>query len=307
MSKHHLVMGWFSFELMGATAGDVIAKDVACDWLRSAGFAPDEAMVSPGAAGEIATADVVPEDYDTLLFVCGPIGDGPPLNEFLDRFPHARKFALNVTLLQRRSDWNPFVAIVERDSHDRVNPDITFAATNSAVPVVGLIYVGPQEEYPTHRHDLAEKAFAAALQGRDIAVIPIDTRLDVNRYGLTSPGQVEAAIAKMDAILTTRLHGAVLALRRHVPPVVIDSIPGGTKVLAQMERIGWPLAFHVGDLDSARVAAALDFALTPEAREFAAQCASKAAEATNALRRELLEAMAAETPAPHTEMAHAHK
>lgn len=299
MPKYSLAIGWFRFELMGATAGDAIAKDVACQWLQSSGFTVDVATVEPPAPGEIATAEVVPEDYDTLLFACGPIGDGPPLNTFLDRFPHARKFAVNVSLLQRRSEWNPFVALVERDSHERVNPDITFAAPNRTVPLVGLIYVGSQEEYPTNRHDLAEAAFAQVLASRDIAVIPTDTRLDLNQYGLATPGQIESAIARMDAVLTTRLHGACLALRRQAPAVVIDSIPGGTKVLAQMERIGWPLVFHASDLDAAKIAAALDFALTPEARVLAARCAGEAAEAVGAVERELLAAMVGETAHAH--------
>lgn len=291
MPKRALVIGWFSFEWMGTTAGDSIAANVACAWLDSAGIPHDVAVLEPLTANEVAAAQVVPEAYDTLLFVCGPIGDGPPLNTFLNRFPHARKFALNVTLLQSRADWNPFVSIVERDSVERVNPDITFAAANAEAPVVGQIYVGPQEEYPTHRHDLAEDAFTHALAGRDIAVMPIDTRLDVNRYGLVSPAQIEAAIAKMDAVVTTRLHGAVLALRRHVPPVVIDSVPGGTKVLAQMRRIGWPLVFHTGDLDATKVGEALDFALTGDARELAAECAAAAAEAVDDVRQEFLLAL----------------
>jgi hypothetical protein len=291
MKQKTLVIGWFSFELMGATAGDFIAKDVTCEWLRKAGVEPEVAVTQPARAGEVATEDVAPEDYDTLIFVCGPIGDGPPLNTFLSRFPHARKFALNVSLLQQRSEWNPFVAIIERDSSERANPDITLSAENLNAPVVGLILVGPQEEYKTQRHDLAEKAFDAILNGRDVAVVRIDTRLDVNEYGLRTPAQIEAAIAKMDAVLTTRLHGAVIALRRHVPPVVIDSIPGGTKLWRQMKRIGWPLVFHTGDLKVEEVAAAFDYALTPAARRQAAACAAAARQEVEKVEREFLDAL----------------
>jgi hypothetical protein len=193
--------------------------------------------------------------------------------------------------LQERAEWNPFAAIVERDSPERVNPDITFGAPDATVPVVGFIYVGAQEEYPTQRHDLAEAAFARALADRDVAVIPIDTRLDVNAQGLRTPAQIESAIAKMDAVLTTRLHGAALALRGGVPPVAIDSIPGGTKLWQQMRRIGWPLVFHTGDLDHRKVAAAVDHALTAEARAAAARCAARAREAVAEVEREFLAAL----------------
>jgi hypothetical protein len=32
-----LVAGWFSFEGMGATAGNLLSKDIVCDWLDQAG------------------------------------------------------------------------------------------------------------------------------------------------------------------------------------------------------------------------------------------------------------------------------
>jgi hypothetical protein len=294
MKHKTLVIGWFSFELMGASAGDFIAKDLACKWLDQINITPDVAMAHPAGVGEIATVEVVPEDYHTVVFVCGPIGDGPPLNEFLDRFPHARKFALNVSLLQSRAEWNPFVAVIERDSSERVNPDMTFGASNLTVPTIGQILVGPQKEYLTQRHDLAEETFMQIVKFRDIAVVPIDTRLDVNLYGLSSPAQIESAIAKMDAVLTTRLHGAALALRRHVPPVVIDAIPGGAKLYRQMQRIGWPLAFHTGDLDAQEVAAALDYALTPEARRQASECARAARQEVEKVHEEFIYAVSSD-------------
>lgn len=291
MESKTLVIGWFSFEEMGTTAGDSIACDVACEWLQKVGVTPDVAMWEPHQAHEVQTDQVNPVDYDTVVFVCGPIGNGPPLNTFLDQFPHARKFALNVSLLQERQDWNPFVAILERDSSERVTPDITFAAPKLVVPVAGLILVGPQEEYPTERHDLAQSTFEAILRSRDVAVVPIDTRLDINSNGLNSPAQVESLIAKMDVVMTTRLHGAAIALRRHVPPVVIDSIPGGgTKLYKQMKRIGWPLVFHTGDLDPEKVRQAFEYALTPAARDEAIRCAGAAREELRQVELEFLQA-----------------
>ena len=291
MSDRTLVIGWFSFELMGETAGDRIARDVLLGWLRNRGIHADVGMHRPQRDGEIATELIDPRDYDILIFVCGPIGDGPPLNEFLARFPHARKFALNVSLLQERSDWDPFEGIVERDSSEDTNPDMTFAAGPSSVPVVGLILVGAQAEYPSNRHDLAERAIDELLRGRDIAVVLIDTRLDENEHGLTSAAQVESVISKMDAVVTTRLHGAAIALRRLVPPIVIDSVPGGTKVLAQMRRIGWPLVFDVAELDPGKLREALNFALTPAAKQLAAERSAAAREELASVERRFLDAL----------------
>ena len=42
-----LVVGWFSFEGCNVTAGDVMARDIACDWLEQAGCKYDVALVPP--------------------------------------------------------------------------------------------------------------------------------------------------------------------------------------------------------------------------------------------------------------------
>lgn len=294
-SSRVLVVGWFSFELMGSTAGDVIASDVACTWLREVGLEPSVAMHRPDRPDQVPTVEVNPRDFTTVVFVCGPIGDGPPINEYLDRFPHARKVALDVTLLQPSEQWRPFDRVVERDGLDRVNADITFAAPLYETTVAGIILVGPQAEYPTNRHHLAEAAFSDLVAARGIAPVPIDTRLDVNAGGLRSAAQVESLIAKMDVILTTRLHGAALALRRGVPPVVVDSVPGGSKLLAQMRHIGWPLSFDIADLDSDALGRALDFALSSDGRDLAKKTACHAVEQVVAVREEFLAAVTAPT------------
>jgi hypothetical protein len=290
-----LVVGWFSFELMGSTAGDVIAKDVVCSWLRDAGLDPIVAMHRPQAPDEVATEDVDPRDVATLVFVCGPVGDGPPLNAYLDRFRHARRVAVNVTLLQDLADWNPFDHVVERDSRDRVNADITFVAARRDVPVVGLVMVGDQDEYATNRHGAVEAAFDDLIAARDVAVLAIDTRLDLNAGGLRTAAEVESVIARTDAVLTTRLHGAAIALRRGVPAVAVDSVPGGSKLLAQMRHIGWPLAFDVADLHRVDLGAALDRALSEEGRELARATAQEAARQVVAVREEFISAVVGST------------
>src|SRR3954467_11875448 len=80
-----LVTGWFSFEQMGASAGDLLARDVACGWLRDAGRDFDVALAPPFSGG-VDWRAVDPADYSEVAFVCGPFGNGPPLTEFLARF-----------------------------------------------------------------------------------------------------------------------------------------------------------------------------------------------------------------------------
>ena len=72
-----LVAGWFSFEQMGASAGDLLARDVVCQWLREAKVAYDVALAPPFAGG-VDWRAVDPASYDNLVFVCGPFGNGEP-------------------------------------------------------------------------------------------------------------------------------------------------------------------------------------------------------------------------------------
>lgn len=287
--KKTLVIGWFTFEWMGATAGDFIAANILSGWLREATVAYDVAAFKPTEPGQIATDSVVPEAYRAVIFVCGPIGDAPPLSDFLERFAHAQKFAVNVSLLQERAAWNPFAHLVERDSTVRINPDLTFAAPPAVAPVVGLIYLDHQPEYSGVMHEHVERIVREVLAKRDIATVQIDTQLDpANRFGLRTPAQVESVIAKMDAVITTRLHGAALSLRRGVPPVVIDSVRGGAKLTRQMKRIEWPLALEVGNLTAEAFERALDVALSAEARKMALECAARAARGVEDVKQEFM-------------------
>jgi len=287
--KKTLVIGWFTFEWMGATAGDYIAADILCGWLREANVAYDVAVFKPVEAGQIATESIVPEAYRAVIFVCGPIGDAPPLSDFLDRFGHAQKFAVNVSLLQERAAWNPFAHVVERDSTVCTNPDLTFAAPAAAAPVVGLIYLDHQPEYSGVMHEHVERVVRDVLAKRDIATVQIDTQLDpANRFSLRTPAQVESVIAKMDAVITTRLHGAALSLRRGVPPVVIDSVRGGAKLTRQMKRIEWPLALEVDNLTADAFERALNVALSGEARTMAIECAARAARGVEQVKQEFM-------------------
>ncbi|PYV07534.1 MAG: polysaccharide pyruvyl transferase family protein, partial [Acidobacteria bacterium] len=79
-----LVAGWFSFEGMGATAGDLLVRDVVCEWLNRAGCPYDLALAKPFPGGvDWQTADA--GAYSHVVFVCGPFGNGWPVTEFLSR------------------------------------------------------------------------------------------------------------------------------------------------------------------------------------------------------------------------------
>jgi Polysaccharide pyruvyl transferase len=271
-----LVAGWFSFEGMGATAGDVLARDVACAWLERAGRRYDVAVAPPFTGGvDWRSAD--PAEYAELVFVCGPIGNGPPLDELLARFAGSRLVGLDLSLLQPLREWDPFDVLVERDSERAARPDISLAAAAPHVPVVGLVLIHPQPEYgPRDRHAEANGALRDLVANREAAVVEIDTRLDANATGLRTAAEVESLIARMDVVLTTRLHGLVLALKNAIPVLAVDPVAGGAKISRQAQALGWPFALGAHELDERRLREAFEHCLTDEARAEAARVGARA-------------------------------
>jgi hypothetical protein len=66
-----LVAGWFSFEKCNATAGDLMARDLVCEWIENAGHAYDIALAPPFVGG-VDWRSVEPKTYSHVVFVCGP-------------------------------------------------------------------------------------------------------------------------------------------------------------------------------------------------------------------------------------------
>jgi hypothetical protein len=283
-----LVAGWFSFEQMGATAGDLMAAGVVEDWLREAGVPFDRAVARPFTGG-VDWRAVDPRGYTHLVFVCGPCGNGEPLTDLLAAFRHCRRVGVDLSMLQAVGEWNPFDLLLERDSDRAARPDISFLASRPKVPVVGLCLVHPQKEYGRRaRHAEVGEAVRRLLDAVEAAVVPIDTRLDENATGLRTPAEVESLIARMDLLVTTRLHGTALALKNGVPPLVIDPVAGGAKVRRQAEVLGWPVVFTPETLDDRALREAFDHCRTDAARAEARACAARAVEALRQVRQDFL-------------------
>ncbi len=273
-----LVSGWFSFEQMGATGGDIIARDQVCNWLSEAGILYDIALAPPFSGG-VDWKEVDPGTYSDVVFVCGPFGNGWPVTAFLERFAHCRLSGINLSMLQPTDEWNPFELLLERDSTRTVRPDITFLGPKPHVPVVGLILAHKQLEYGKDSlHDQANRAIKELLASREASVVPIDTSLENNAGGLRTEAEIESLIAKMDLVVTTRLHGTVLSIKNGVPVIPVDPISGGAKISMQVKCIGWPVLFGSQNLDLAAMQEAFDYCLTEEARRRALESALMARE-----------------------------
>jgi hypothetical protein len=271
-----LLTGWFSFEQMGATAGDLLCRDHVAQWLTRAGIDHAVAVAPPFTDG-IDWRSLDPADFTHLVFVCGPFGNGPPVDEMLEAFSHCRMIGLNLSMLQKLDEWDPFQLLIERDSSREARPDMVFLTQQPHVPVVGVVLVHPQGEYGDRAmHRQANALIEDLLSRRELAQVRIDTRLDENSTGLRTPAEVESLIARTDAVVTTRLHGLVLAIKNGVPAVAVDPIRGGAKIVRQGRSIAWPYVVSADAASDDQLLAWLDHCLTPAARDDAGRCAADA-------------------------------
>jgi hypothetical protein len=289
-----LVAGWFSFEGMGATAGDLIARDLVCEWLVTAGRKFDVALAAPFSSG-VDWQEADPDSYDEVVFVCGPFGNGWPVTDFLARFAGRRLVGVNLSMLQPLDEWNPFDVLIERDSSRTARPDVTLLGQTARVPVAGIVLVHEQTEYAGAMHAAANDAIGRLGASREMAVVAIDTRLDLNGTGLCTAAEVESLIARMDVVLTTRLHGMVLAIRNGVPPLVIDPIAGGRKVMAQANALGWKVTFTADNIDDQQLQQALAYCLSDEGRSEVARVRQRATRTIGEVRDDFIAAMSRTT------------
>jgi hypothetical protein len=245
-----LVMGWFSFVNGEATAGDLLARNVACEWLELAGRSYDVAL-SPAFEDGVDWSSVDPASYSEVLFICGP-ANGRQVDELARRFSGCRMIGLGVSMIEPLEDGHPFDVLLERDSSATSRPDLAFVAGTEAMPVVGLILGHAQPEYgELGMHDATHATVRRVLYDRRVCVVPFDTRVDP-RPGefpgaFRSPAEVEALVARMDVVVLT-----------------------------------------ADGLSEKALHEALDYCLAPEARDTARSCAERASELLQATRTEFV-------------------
>ena len=286
-----LVAGWFSWEHMGTTAGDLIARDIVCGWLEEAGVDYDVAVHPTFPyVGAINWEEADSGRYTDIVFVCGPFGNGYPVTDMLAHFSNARLIGVDLSLLDSLENWNPFTFLYERDSSRASHPDITFNAPPPKVPVVGVILAHKQKEYGKNsRHDAANEAIERFINSREMAVVPIDTAMINNAGKLRTEGEIESLIAKMDVVITTRLHGTVLALKNGVPVIPVDPIAGGAKITLQVNTIGWPVLFNPENLNDLAMCRAFEYCLSSDAKTKARSCADEAIKRIDSIREKFIQ------------------
>lgn len=129
-----------------------------------------------------------------------------------------------------RSAVTGFDVVLARDTpQGQGRRDLSTTARTEQVPVVGVVLALGQREYgERRRHDEVHQRITTWLLEQDCARVPVDTRLDPRQWrNPSTPGQLDSVLCRLDSVLTTRLHGLVLALRQGVPVLAVDPVDGG--------------------------------------------------------------------------------
>lgn len=239
-----LIVSWASFLHGEATAGDVLAMEAARDALGHAGLACDLAWSPVFRPGERTLQDSPPADYTHLVFTCGP-AHGWQVEQLHERYRGCRRIAVGVSVIDPGDPAvTGFDEVLARDAPGRpARRDLAAAVQVPPVPVAAVILAGAQPEYAARgRHRRLSTQIGAWLASLDCARVPVDTRLaHADWRSPATAAQVEAVIRRADVVVTTRLHGLVLALKNGVPALAVDPVAGGAKVAAQAAAWGWPV------------------------------------------------------------------
>ncbi|MGQ1797441.1 polysaccharide pyruvyl transferase family protein [Kocuria oceani] len=268
-----LVVGWSSVLHGEATAGDVLAMDAVADALGAAGVPHDVAwsavMCPPGG---LRLDDADPGRYTDLVFVCGP-ATGRSIAELHERFAHCRRIAVGVSVLDPGDPVTAgFHRVIARDRPGAgAHRDLAARPVPQAVPVLGVYLTSGQQEYGARRrHETTRSGLEAWLGGLDAARLPLETRLDPRDWRLpATAAQVGSVIARLDAVVTMRMHGLVLALRAGVPVLAVDPVAGGGKVTAQARAWDWPAVVGPEELGADLLEEQLRWCLSEDGRKAA--------------------------------------
>lgn len=302
-SLRALVVGHFStvgdIEVLNQVEKHLVASAVPYDL---APYLPD---IGRNMEGSVRIPEVDAERYSHLFVVCGPFYR-PYLDRYsfdLSRFSHCVRVGVNLTMIDPLKDWNPFHVLLGRDSDQWQRPDVGFLEQIGKVPVAGICLVRRQREYGERQgHDRAGDFLRRAARRAGLATIELDTEWPVarNRSAIASPAQFESICARLDLMLTTRLHGTVLALKNGVPAVVIDPIVGGGKISRQAKAIGWPEVYSIENITDEILDAALKRCLGPSKRDMAREVAARAQRQLSGFAEEFKAALALNPEPDHS-------
>ncbi|MEU7261155.1 polysaccharide pyruvyl transferase family protein [Streptomyces rimosus] len=278
-TRRTLLTGWFSFLHGEVTAGDMLAAEAVQSALHGAGIAYDTAWSPVFRPDALHLDDADPAAFTDVVFACGPVHSWPtpdggpsPLLALHDRFAGCRRVAVGVSVPDPDDPAvTRFDEVLARDLAGRRAgaQDLSLRAPAPGdVPLVGVVLTGGQHEYGARRrHEEVTERLTDWLGTVDAARVPLDTRLDSRDWRLpATPDHLHAVLARLDVVVTTRLHGMVLALRAGTPALAVDPVEGGAKVSAQAAALGWPAVLRCEQAGKRELDRLFAWCLSPQGR-----------------------------------------
>ncbi|MCI5073598.1 capsular polysaccharide synthesis protein [Oricola sp.] len=267
----NILLTWFGTLEKHGTIGDLLAVQSVAARLRAQGvkFKHSSATSPAGILGEhVGWHEIDPSSVDILLFVCGPIIDGHPIvTEVIRRFPNALKVGVGVSLFppDHESFVDPFDVVLAREGRSTRYEDVAVIAPSEPVDGpsgdrgtlrVGVSLSRPQSEFGAELCDTdqvrkcIDTALAKLRMAYGVDVVEIEHRLSESDL---CPAQYDSIYADCDLVLTSRFHGAMMAMRNAVPFIALDQIYGGAKLISLLGDRDWPHVYSV-PLDAEKIA-----------------------------------------------------
>ena len=281
--ERNALIWWGSFpDGGGATLGDIHAIENLSDKLRGRRYRHVIVSTLP-MTGRFQTIARTPAELRpgarTFIFVCGPLIGHQQMQDLLSTGPAARKFAAGVTVLDTQAAFNAaFDGILARDGQPDSAFDLAlarFAGVEAPAPPpdgpVALCLLGAPSQLPSHA--AAARLLREAIAETGVPTMTIDT---VIHPISNTPDKILRDFLKPSSVATTRLHGALYALACGRPAIAIDQVPGGSKVSANLKKIGWPLVFRADQVEAADIRRAFAMAMSDDIIPIVARCRADA-------------------------------
>jgi hypothetical protein len=275
-TKQKIFIAWYGSFLNNGTIGDYLSVRSLTHYLKKNNFDFDYASYKPfdGLEGNrIPLENVNPDQYDVLIFCCGPIlKNHPVLPGLFEKFSSAYRIGIGVSLFPKDhfNYYNPFDYVIAREHGEKSYEDIAILSGGNVQKnkpaggkiTVGMVLRNEQAEYGIDNCK-AEKAngylraLAETLTGKrknffdkilfrfrkeEGDILEINNHLETS--GLT-PQEIETLYFRCNIILTTRFHGAMIALKNDIPFIAIDQIKAGGKVYDLVSKNGYPFVWRI--------------------------------------------------------------
>ena len=266
-----LLVAWYGSLDGQGTIGDLLAMQSVVTHLVGLGYKVSHASavnIRVVGSRRVEWGGTPPGSFDAFIFVCGPILRHHPETQALFRqFAGIPRIGVSVSLFPAGhfNHMNPFDEVLAREGKPERFEDVAIIApatihrparTRKKPPTIGIALRGQQSEYGQElclwerTAQIAHEAANSVIEQLGGRIVLIENHL--RRSGLPQEG-IEAQYADCDLIITSRFHGAVMALRHLVPFIAIDQIKGGAKVLNLVGATLWPYVYEARTANPARL------------------------------------------------------